>query len=58
VGDAPGDLSIRGRIETEIVRKGSDRGMPAYGTNLITDAELADLEVYLLRFAAVPSSPD
>jgi mono/diheme cytochrome c family protein len=57
-GDAPGDLSIRGRIETEIVRKGSDRGMPAYGTNLITAAELADLEVYLLRFAAVPSSPD
>jgi mono/diheme cytochrome c family protein len=57
-GDAPGDLSIRGRIETEIVRKGSDRGMPAYGKNLITDAELADLEAYLLRFAAVPSSPD
>ena len=57
-GDAPGDLSIRGRIETEIVRRGSDRGMPAYGTNLISDAELADLEVYLLRFAAVPSSPD
>jgi len=57
-GDAPGDLSIRGRIETEIVRRGSDRGMPAYGKNLITDAELADLEAYLLRFAAIPSSPD
>jgi mono/diheme cytochrome c family protein len=57
-GDAPGDLSIRGRIETEIVRKGSDRGMPAYGSNLISDAELADLETYLLRFAAIPSSPD
>ncbi len=57
-GDAPGDLSIRGRIETEIVRKGSDRGMPAYGTNLISDADLADLETYLLRFAAIPSSPD
>ena len=57
-GDAPGDLSIRGRIETEIVRSGSDRGMPAYGKDVITDAELADLETYLLRFAAIPSSPD
>ena len=57
-GDAPGDLSIRGRIETEIVRRGSDRGMPAYGRDVISDAELADLETYLLRFAAIPSSPD
>ena len=57
-GDAPGDLSLRGRIETEIVRKGDDRGMPAYGKELISDADLADLEAYLLRFATVPSSPD
>ena len=57
-GDAPGELSIRGRIETEIVRRGDDRGMPAYGKDVITDAELADLETYLLRFAAIPSSPD
>ena len=57
-GDAPGDLSIRGRIETEIVRKGDDRGMPAYGKDVISDAELADLETYLLRFAAIPSNPD
>ena len=57
-GDAPGDLALRGRIETDIVRRGSDRGMPAYGTNLISDADLADLETYLLRFAAVPSNPD
>ncbi|TMG48268.1 MAG: c-type cytochrome [Chloroflexi bacterium] len=57
-GDAPADLSIRGRIETEIVRKGSERGMPSYGKDRISDAELADLEVYLLRFAAIPSSPD
>ena len=57
-GDAPGDLSIRGRIETEIVRRGSDRGMPAYGPDLISDADLADLETYLLRFAAIPSRPD
>jgi mono/diheme cytochrome c family protein len=57
-GDAPGDLSIHGRIETEIVRKGDDRGMPAYGQDIISDAELADLETYLLRFAAIPSSPD
>jgi mono/diheme cytochrome c family protein len=57
-GDAPGQLSLRGRIETQIVRRGSDRGMPAYGPNLISDADLADLGAYLLRFAAVPSSPD
>jgi mono/diheme cytochrome c family protein len=57
-GDTPGNLSIRGRIQTEIVRTGDDRGMPAYGRNLISDVELADLEAYLLRFAAVPSSPD
>jgi mono/diheme cytochrome c family protein len=57
-GDAPGDLSIRGRIETEIVRQGSERGMPGYSQELISDAELADLETYLLRFAAIPSSPD
>ena len=57
-GDAPGDLSIRGRIETEIVRNGSEGGMPSYGKDRISDAELADLEVYLLRFAAIPSSPD
>jgi mono/diheme cytochrome c family protein len=57
-GDAPGDLSIIGRIETEIVRKGDERGMPAYGKDRISDAELADLEAYLLRFASVPSSPD
>jgi mono/diheme cytochrome c family protein len=57
-GDAPGDLSLHGRIQTDIVRQGDERGMPAYGKDVITDAELADLEVYLLRFAAVPSSPD
>jgi mono/diheme cytochrome c family protein len=57
-GDAPGDLSLRGRIQTAIVREGDDRGMPAYGKDVISDAELADLEVYLLRFAAMPSSPD
>ena len=32
--------------------------MPAYGSDRISDAELKDLESYLLRFAAVPSSPD
>jgi mono/diheme cytochrome c family protein len=57
-GDAPGDLSIRGRIQTDIVRNGGERGMPAYGRDVISDAELADLETYLLRFAAIPSSPD
>ena len=56
-GEAPGDLFIRGRIETEIVRKGA-QGMPAYGRDRISDQELKDLEAYLLRFARAPSSPD
>lgn len=57
-GDAPDELSIRGRVGTEVVREGNEFGMPAFGKDRISDAELADLEVYLLRFAAVPSSPD
>jgi mono/diheme cytochrome c family protein len=57
-GQAPGDLAIVGRIQTDIVRRGDERGMPAYGPDRISDAELADLDVYLLRFAGVPSSPD
>lgn len=57
-GDAPGNLALRGRIETGIVRRGDDRGMPAYGTDVISDADLSDLETYLLRFAAIPSSPE
>ena len=57
-GDAPANLALRGRIETEIVRRGDSGGMPAYGKDVISDAELADLEAYLLRFAAIPSSPD
>jgi mono/diheme cytochrome c family protein len=54
-GDAPGDLAIRGRVETEIVRKGDERGMPRYGVERISDAELTDLEAYMLRFAAAPN---
>ncbi|HEV8534150.1 MAG TPA: c-type cytochrome [Candidatus Limnocylindria bacterium] len=57
-GDAAGDLSLRGRVGTDEVRKGNRQGMPAFGKDRISDAELADLEAYLLRFAAVPSSPD
>ena len=57
-GDAPAELALRGRIETDIVRRGSDRGMPAYGRDLLSDVDLADLETYLLRFAVIPSSPD
>lgn len=49
--DAPGDLAIRGRIGTQIVRDGDKRGMPKYGVERISAAELADLEAFLLRFA-------
>jgi mono/diheme cytochrome c family protein len=58
-GDAngPGELSIRGRIGSDVVRRG-EGGMPSFGPDLVSDAELRDLVDYLLRFAAVPSSPD
>lgn len=57
-GDAPGELSLIGRIQTEIVRTGDPDGMPAFGRDRISDEELRDLEAYLLRFAAIPSNPD
>lgn len=55
--DAPGDLSIRGRVGTQIVRDGDERGMPKFGTERISAAELADLEAFLLRFAQVDRAP-
>ena len=57
-GNAPVELSLVGRAQTQIVRDGNTEGMPAYGRDRISDAELADLEAYLLRLAVVPSRPD
>lgn len=50
-GDAPDGLALRGRAGTQVVR-GGQPGMPVFGRDRITDAELADLEAFLLaRFA-------
>lgn len=46
-GDAPDGLALRGRAGTQVVRQGQ-RGMPAFGRDRISDAELADLEAFLL----------
>lgn len=46
-GDAPDGLALRGRAGTQVVRQGQP-GMPAFGRDRISDAELADLEAFLL----------
>lgn len=56
-GDAPGDLSIRRRVGTQVVRDGDERGMPKYGVERISPAQLADLEAFLLRFALDDPAP-
>ena len=45
--EAPDGLGLRGRAGTHVVRQGQS-GMPAYGPDRITDAELKDLEAFLL----------
>jgi mono/diheme cytochrome c family protein len=50
VGNSSGQLRLRGAGEaSEAVRRGK-RGMPAYGKDKITEAELADLIAYLRTF--------
>lgn len=52
VGNAPGELGLRRSGEAaEAVRRGR-RGMPAYGTAKLSDAELADLVAYMDTFSA------
>ena len=50
VGDAPGNLALRGGAETGAIRRGRP-GMPAYGPDRITDTQLADLQAYMRTFA-------
>jgi len=50
VGNAPANLALRGAGETGAIRRGRP-GMPAYGPNKISNAELQDLEAYMSTFA-------
>src|SRR5579864_6220441 len=50
VGDAPANLALRGGGETGAIRRGRP-GMPAYGTDRISDAQLADLQAYMRTFS-------
>ncbi len=55
--DGPGQLAIRGRIGMGVVRTGDPAGMPHFGVERISAAELADLEAFLLRFASDQRAP-
>ena len=50
VGEAPGNLALRGGGETGAIRRGRP-GMPAYGPDRISDAQLTDLQAYMRTFA-------
>lgn len=56
-GDAPDGLGLRGRVGTHVVR-GGQPGMPAFGPDRIADAQLADLEAYLLVLRDLHLCPD
>ncbi len=50
VGDAPGELHLRGSREvSEAVRRGR-RGMPAYSANQLTDSQMSDMVAYMGTF--------
>jgi mono/diheme cytochrome c family protein len=51
VGNASGQLALRGGREGDRAIRDGRRGMPAYGTDLISDAELADLQAYMATFS-------
>jgi len=48
VGNAPGDLALR-EGDAETVRRGKN-GMPAYGTDRVSAAQLSDLLAYMRTF--------
>jgi len=50
VGNAPSNLALRGSGETGTIRRGAP-GMPAYGTDRLSNAQLADAEAYMATFA-------
>jgi mono/diheme cytochrome c family protein len=51
VGNAPGELGLRNGRETEEAVREGRRGMPAYSSDHISDAELSDLAAYMSTFA-------
>ncbi|MBM4420348.1 MAG: c-type cytochrome [Chloroflexi bacterium] len=48
-GAGPEGMNVVGKPDTEAVRTGLD-GMPRYGTDRVTDAELEDLLAFMLTF--------
>jgi len=50
VGNAPGELALRRAENTRAIRGGA-RGMPAYGTAVLSDRALADLVAYVNTFS-------
>ena len=56
-GDAPDGLGLRGRVGTQVVR-GGQPGMPVFGRDRIPDAQLADLEAFLLVLRDLHLCPD
>ena len=56
-GNAPDGLALRGRVGTQVVRVGQP-GMPVFGPDRISDAQLADLEVYLFALRDLQICPD
>jgi mono/diheme cytochrome c family protein len=50
IGNAPANLALRGSGEVGAIRQGRP-GMPAYGTNQISDSQLSDLEAYMQTLA-------
>jgi len=51
VGNAPANLALRGAGETGAIRRGRS-GMPAYGPDQISNADLSDLEAYMATFSS------
>jgi mono/diheme cytochrome c family protein len=56
VGNSPGQLALRER-GSEAIRRGQP-GMPVYGTDRISAAELADLLAYMGTFSGGGGSRD
>ena len=58
VGDAPGNLRLRGGGEMAQAIRGGRRGMPAYGTDVLSDAQLSDLAAYVSATAGAGGGGD